>query len=205
MRLPVRPFPPVGIVAAHLGRPAVRHLHGYDGLVRLLAYPCPPPPVSLGSRVWVALDHTRFGRRWGASLLPTLRPQVTRPGARLATGLSATALTGLDFHQLDSFEGFHQLMLSYDDASPERAPCNLLASGSIYTGESATGPKGSGRFYSGGCRDVPTYAIYPRVSAPLAGSLGALAGALDRGPVRWGGGAAFQEPVKSNGLPSTHF
>jgi hypothetical protein len=133
MRLPVRPFPPVGIVAAHLGRPAVRHLHGYDGLVRLLAYPCPPPPVSLGSRVWVALDHTRFGRRWGASLLPTLRPQVTRPGARLATGLSATALTGLDFHQLDSFEGFHQLMLSYDDASLERhhAICWLLEASTL--------------------------------------------------------------------------
>ena len=27
--------------------------------------------------------------------------------ATLATGLPATALTGLDFHQLDSFERFH--------------------------------------------------------------------------------------------------
>jgi len=42
-----------------------------------------------------------------ASLLSTLQPQpVTRLEARLATGLPATALTGLDFHQLDSFERF---------------------------------------------------------------------------------------------------
>ena len=34
-----------------------------------------------------------------ASLLPTLQPPpVTRREARLATGLPATALTGLDFH-----------------------------------------------------------------------------------------------------------
>ena len=40
-------------------------------------------------------------------LLSTLQPRpVTRPEARLATGLPATALTGLDFHQLDSFERF---------------------------------------------------------------------------------------------------
>jgi hypothetical protein len=41
------------------------------------------------------------------SLLSSL---VTWPGARLATGPPATTLTGLDSHQLDSFEGFHQLM-----------------------------------------------------------------------------------------------
>src|SRR5438093_5526006 len=34
-------------------------------------------------------------------------PPVTRRKARLATGLPATALAGLDFHQLDSFERFH--------------------------------------------------------------------------------------------------
>jgi hypothetical protein len=45
-----------------------------------------------------------------ATLLSTLRPPITRPGARLATGPPAMALTGLDFHQLDSFEGFHQLI-----------------------------------------------------------------------------------------------
>jgi hypothetical protein len=44
------------------------------------------------------------------SLLSTLRPLVAPPGARLASGLPAAALTGLDFHQLDSFEGFHQLI-----------------------------------------------------------------------------------------------
>ena len=31
-------------------------------------------------------------------------------GARLATGLPATALTGLDLHQLDSSQRFHVLM-----------------------------------------------------------------------------------------------
>ena len=40
-------------------------------------------------------------------LLPTLQPRpVTQPEARLATGLPATALAGLDFHQLDSVERF---------------------------------------------------------------------------------------------------
>jgi len=33
-------------------------------------------------------------------------PPVARREARLATGLPATALAGLDFHQLDSFERF---------------------------------------------------------------------------------------------------
>ena len=33
-------------------------------------------------------------------------PPVTRREARLATGLPATALAGLDFHQLDPFERF---------------------------------------------------------------------------------------------------
>jgi len=45
------------------------------------------------------------------SLLSTLRPpSVSRREARLATGLPATALAGLDLHQLDSFERFHQLI-----------------------------------------------------------------------------------------------
>jgi len=47
------------------------------------------------------------------SLLSTLRPpSVTRREARLATGLPATALAGLDLHQLDSYERFHQLILN---------------------------------------------------------------------------------------------
>jgi len=49
-----------------------------------------------------------------ASSLSTLHPRsVARPEARLATGLPATALTGLDFHQLDFFERFHQLMFDF--------------------------------------------------------------------------------------------
>ena len=48
-----------------------------------------------------------------ATLLSTLRPpSVTRREARLATGLPATALAGLDLHQLDSYERFHQLILN---------------------------------------------------------------------------------------------
>ena len=45
-------------------------------------------------------------------LLSTLQPpSVTRREARLTTGLSATTLTGLDLHQLDSYERFQQLIL----------------------------------------------------------------------------------------------
>ena len=47
------------------------------------------------------------------SLLSTLQPpSVARREARLATGLPATALAGLDLHQLDSVERFHQLILN---------------------------------------------------------------------------------------------
>lgn len=47
-------------------------------------------------------------------LLSTLQPPpVTRREARLATGLPATALTGLDFHQLDSFERFLSAHLDF--------------------------------------------------------------------------------------------
>jgi len=37
-------------------------------------------------------------------------PPVTRRMATLATGLPATALTGLDLHQLDSYKEFHCLI-----------------------------------------------------------------------------------------------
>src|SRR5438045_1537978 len=39
-------------------------------------------------------------------------PPVARRKARLATGLPASALARLDFHQLDSFERFHPLIWS---------------------------------------------------------------------------------------------
>jgi hypothetical protein len=46
-----------------------------------------------------------------ASLLCTLRhPPVTRRMATLASGLPATALAGLDLHQLDFNKEFHSLM-----------------------------------------------------------------------------------------------
>ena len=174
-------------MAAPFGSPAVLHLRRYYGLIRPLAYPCLPPPVSLGSRFsssrvrslpmsdpLISRDLVLFGlgrtapssggvesspgftgnpvesmprardsgdpkqpriaghlgaafrcangvgvammKVFGAessrpaSLLSTLRPPVTRPGARLATGLPAAALTGPDLHRLDSFEGFHRLI-----------------------------------------------------------------------------------------------
>jgi len=37
-------------------------------------------------------------------------PPVTRRMATLAAGLPATALTGLDLHQLDFIKGFHSLI-----------------------------------------------------------------------------------------------
>ena len=40
IRAPVPPFPPVGPVAAPCGSPAVPHLRGYYGVVRLLLHPC---------------------------------------------------------------------------------------------------------------------------------------------------------------------
>ena len=40
IRAPVPPFPPVGPVAAPSGSPAVPHLRGYYGVVRLLIHPC---------------------------------------------------------------------------------------------------------------------------------------------------------------------
>jgi len=46
--------------------------------------------------------------------LSTLQPpSVTRREARLATGLPAAALAGLDLHQLDSYERFHQLISEF--------------------------------------------------------------------------------------------
>ena len=46
-----------------------------------------------------------FGGRQGA--LYASHPPVTRRMATLATGLPATALTGLDLHQLDFNKKFH--------------------------------------------------------------------------------------------------
>jgi hypothetical protein len=63
-----------------------------------------------------------------ASLLSTLRPPVARPGARLATGPPAAALTGLDSHQLDSFEGFHRLI-----SDPPFPRCSQRDSADILT------------------------------------------------------------------------
>ena len=55
------------------------------------------------------IDFGAESSRPAFSLSTLLFPTVTRRNARLATGLPAAALAGLDFHQLDSFERFHPL------------------------------------------------------------------------------------------------
>src|ERR1035437_4326232 len=45
IRTPASPFPPVGLVAAPCGSPAVPHLHRYYGVVRLLYHPSVLPSV----------------------------------------------------------------------------------------------------------------------------------------------------------------
>src|SRR4030095_13714828 len=51
---------------------------------------------------------------------------VTQRMATLATGLPATALTGLDLHQLDSIERFHYL--SIDSPLPRLPSATIQAS-----------------------------------------------------------------------------
>ncbi len=76
-----------------------------DGLA-LAAVQILPSAISTTSAAATICDFGAESSR-PASSLPTLQPRpVTRPEARLATGLPATALTGLDSHQLDSFERF---------------------------------------------------------------------------------------------------
>jgi|SRR6516165_3675154 len=90
MHRPVPPFPPVGTVAAPFGSPAVPHLRGYYGFVRLLAYPSLPPLVSLGCRYsssrvcslpWDALVSlgTWFHSGW-AEPVPISGEVVSSPG-----------------------------------------------------------------------------------------------------------------------------
>src|SRR5882724_7500499 len=69
--------------------------------------------VRMLSSAWLTASTSATANDFGAapsrpaSSLPTLQPPpVARREARLATGLPATALAGLDFHQLDSFERF---------------------------------------------------------------------------------------------------
>jgi hypothetical protein len=61
-----------------------------------------PNGFGLGWRLRQELNPTACFLAVRASHLPVARRMAT-----LAPGLPATALTGLDLHQLDSFEGFH--------------------------------------------------------------------------------------------------
>src|SRR5205809_1049009 len=111
VRPAVRPFPPVDTVAAPCGSPAVLHLHRYYGFVRLL-FGLPPVRVvpsahahSVGTRNDGNFE-VQFSRP--AFSLCTLRTRRSPDGmATLATGLPATALTGLASHQLDLNREFH--------------------------------------------------------------------------------------------------
>ena len=71
------------------------------------------PSARLIASASATTDHFGAESSRPTSLLSTLQPpSVTRREARLATGPPATALAGLDLHQLDSYERFHQLILN---------------------------------------------------------------------------------------------
>ncbi len=57
----------------------------------------------------IVIDSGAESSKPTSSLSTLLFSTVARRKARLATGPPATALAGLDFHQLDSFERFHPL------------------------------------------------------------------------------------------------
>jgi hypothetical protein len=109
MRLPVRPFPPVGTVAAPFGSPAVRHLHRYYGLVRLLAYPSLPPPVSLGDKY----SSSRV------CSLPVGRPRFPRD--LVPFGLGGTAPTSGEIGSSPGFTGipFESMPRARDSGDPK--------------------------------------------------------------------------------------
>src|SRR5208337_1785874 len=71
IRTPASPFPPVGLVAAPCGSPAVPHLHRYYGVVRLLNHPSVLPSVDPWLHVSPDPIQRRSlwcGREWGALL-----------------------------------------------------------------------------------------------------------------------------------------
>ena len=57
-------------------------------------------------------------------------PPVARRMATLATGLPATALTGLDLHQLDSYKEFHCLIT--DPPFPRLSQRELVVAEVVY-------------------------------------------------------------------------
>jgi len=86
-----------------------------------------PSAVTTASALATIIDFGAESSR-PTSLLPTLQPPpVTRREARLATGLPATALAGLDFHQLDSLERFHLLMLESPSPMLSLARCHRIS------------------------------------------------------------------------------
>jgi len=76
-----------------------------------LAVPAIQPSVTLTASASATVND--FGAEFHAarSLVVYASPRRSPgAGARLTTGLPATALTGLDFHQLDSVQRFHALI-----------------------------------------------------------------------------------------------
>ena len=77
------PFPPVGLVAAPCGSPAVSHLHRYYEVVRLLSHPSVLPSVDPWLHVSPDPNQRRSswcGRGWGALLGSRPASSETCPG-----------------------------------------------------------------------------------------------------------------------------
>ena len=80
---PASPFPPVGLVAAPCGSPAVSHLHRYYEVVRLLSHPSVLPSVDPWLHVSPDPNQRRSswcGRGWGALLGSRPASSETCPG-----------------------------------------------------------------------------------------------------------------------------
>ena len=87
--------------------------------------PSPPEAWCL----WVGRHRAQLAEKQGALAAYSIavyasHPPVARRMATLATGMPATALTGLDLHQLDSYKEFHCLIT--DPPFPRLAQRDLV-------------------------------------------------------------------------------
>jgi hypothetical protein len=82
---------------------------GGSGPPRVTVAPMLPSTENKSLGIRNEIDFGAESSRPAFSLSTLLFSTVARRKARLATGLLATALAGLDFHQLDSVERFHPL------------------------------------------------------------------------------------------------
>jgi hypothetical protein len=80
------PLPSSGYRGRPFRSPVVLHLRGYYGIVRLLAYPCLPPPGSLGSRFYSSRVRS----------LPMGDPLVSRNVVLFGLGRTAPSSGGVE-------------------------------------------------------------------------------------------------------------